>query len=467
MINHGTTIGDASATINADSDERYRRAVPIELVGDVVWPDDDEYDSSRGVFNAMIDRRPLAVLRCHNSSEVGSGIAFARSHHLPLSVKGGGHNVAGNAVCDDGLVLDLSPMKSVQVDPVRRTVRAGAGLRLGELDRMTQEEHGLATPLGAVSLTGIAGLTLGGGLGWLNRKHGLACDNLVGAEVVTAHGAVLHTNPDTHSDLFWALRGGGGNFGVVTAFEYRLHPVGPVLAGAVSHPLQAACEFLKLHDELIASAPDELSTAVSLALGPTGQPVVTVALCWCGPHDDGNTVIGPLRSYGRPIINQVGPVPYTDWQRGPDAGFPSGRMHYWKAGWLRDLTDASVTTLLDRLQTMPSSFSGIGLQHMGGAAARIAPAATAFAHRAEQYDMLILSQWADPVDTDQNISWTRETFAAMEPHLAKAVYVNNLGEEGQTRVQAAYGANYKRLAEVKHRYDPDNLFRLNQNIVPA
>jgi FAD/FMN-containing dehydrogenase len=440
--------------------------MPTELVGDVIWPADDEYDASRAVFNAMIDRRPLAVLRCHDTSDVAHGIAFARRHDLPLSVKGGGHNVAGNAVCDDGLVLDLSPLKTVHVDPARRTARAGAGLLLGELDRSTQA-HGLATPLGVVSLTGIAGLTLGGGLGWLNRKHGLACDNLVGAQVVTADGAFLHVGPNEHPDLFWALRGGGGNFGVVTEFEYRLHPVGPVLAGAVSHPLQTAPEFLKLHDEVIASAPDELSTAVSLALDPAGEPVVTVAACWCGPHEVGYRVLGQLTSYGHPIFDQIGPVPYADWQRGPDAGFPPGRLHYWKAGWLRDLTDASITTLLDRVQAMPSPFSGIGLQHMGGAAARIAPAATAFAHRAEQYDMLILSQWADPADLEQNLTWTRETFAAMEHHLADAVYVNNLGEEGQARVQAAYGANYKRLAEVKRNYDPDNLFRLNQNVVPA
>ena len=437
-----------------------------QLDGEVIRAGDDQYDSSRGVFNAMIDRRPLAVLRCHDSSDVGRGIAFARRHQLPLSVKGGGHNVAGNAVCDDGVVLDLSPMKGVQVDPTTRTARAGAGLLLGELDRATQE-HGLATPLGVVSLTGIAGLTLGGGLGWLNRKHGLACDNLVGADVVTADGTVLHADADNHPDLFWALRGGGGNFGVVTAFEYRLHRVGPVLAGAVSHPLETAREFLTLHDDLIASAPDELSTAVSLALDPTGRPVITVALCWCGPHDQGQAVLEPLRSYGRPIFDEVGSIPYADWQSGPDAGFPSGRLHYWKAGWLRDLTDASITTLLDRLHTIPSSFSGIGLQHMGGAAARVAPTATAFAHRAEQYDMLILSQWSDPADTHQNITWTRETFTAMEPHLSDAVYVNNLGDEGRTRVQAAYGANYERLVEVKRHYDPDNLFQLNQNIAPA
>src|SRR4051812_42685191 len=262
------------------------------LVGDVIWPADDKYDASRALFNAMIDRRPLAILRCHDPSDVRRGIAYARSHQLPLSVKGGGHNVAGNAVCDNGVVLDLSPMKGVQVDPATRTARAGAGLLLGELDRATQE-HGLATPLGVVSLTGIAGLTLGGGLGWLNRKHGLACDNLVGAEVVTADGTVLHADADNHPDLFWALRGGGGNFGVVTAFEYRLHQVGPVLAGAVSHPLETAREFLKLHDDLIASAPDELSAAVSLALDPTGRPVITVALCWCGPHDEGQAVLEP------------------------------------------------------------------------------------------------------------------------------------------------------------------------------
>jgi FAD/FMN-containing dehydrogenase len=440
--------------------------VTVELAGDVVRPADDEYDSSRAVFNAMIDRRPVAILRCHDTSDIARGIAFARRHGLPVSVRGGGHNVAGNAVCDDGLLLDLAPMKTVQIDPAGRVARAGAGLLLGELDRRTQV-YGLATPLGVVSLTGIAGLTLGGGLGWLNRKHGLACDNVIGAEVVTADGAVLQVGPDRHPDLFWALRGGGGNFGVVTEFTYRLHPVGPVLAGAISHPLKAAPEFLTLHDELIRSAPDDLSTAVSLAHGATGEPVVTVAVCWCGPHDDGRAVLAPLASWGRPVFRQIQSVPYAEWQRGPDPGFPRGRLHYWKAGWLRSLTDAAITTLLDRLCSMPSTFSGIGLQRMGGAAARVAPGATAFAHRAEQYDMLVLSQWADPAGSEQNIGWTRDTFAAMQPHLTDAVYVNNLGDEGEARVRAAYGANYERLAQVKRRYDADNVFRLNQNVVPA
>ncbi|MGQ0575401.1 MAG: FAD-binding oxidoreductase [Pseudonocardia sp.] len=257
-----------------------------DLAGDVVHPGDPAYDECRAVFNAMIDRRPLAVLRCHDAADVARGVRHARDHDLPLSVKGGGHNVAGNAVCEGGLVLDLSPLRHLHVDADTHIARAGGGLLLGDLDRGTQA-HGLATPLGVVSLTGIAGLTLGGGLGWLNRKHGLACDNLVGAEVVTASGEMLQVGPDDHPDLFWALRGGGGNFGVVTALDYRLHPMGPVLAGAVSHPVERAPEFLALHDELIATAPDELSTAVSLARDVGGTPVVTVAACWCGPHADG------------------------------------------------------------------------------------------------------------------------------------------------------------------------------------
>jgi FAD/FMN-containing dehydrogenase len=438
----------------------------IDLAGDVVHPGEAGYDELRSVFNAMIDRRPLAVLRCHGADDVARGIAAARRHGLPLSVRGGGHNVAGNAVCDGGIVLDLAPLRGLRVAPDARTARAGAGLLLGDLDRGTQV-HGLATPLGVVSQTGIAGLTLGGGLGWLNRKHGLACDNVIGAEVVTAGGEILRVGPHAHPDLYWALRGGGGNFGVVTSFEYGLHPVGSVLAGVVSHPIDRAVEFLTLHDELIATAPDELSTAVSLALDASGAPVVTVAACWCGPHREGEHVLRPLLGFAEPVFAQVGSVPYADWQAGPDAGFPRGRQHYWKAGWLRDLTEAALDTLLHHLRAMPSAFSGIGLQHMCGAAARVAPEATAFAHRVEQYDMLILSQWDDPAESERNIAWTRALFDAMRPHLADAVYVNNLGDEGQDRVRAAYGVNHPRLVEVKRAYDPDNVFRLNQNITPA
>lgn len=441
-------------------------ALEGRLHGRLVRPRDADYDAVRAVFNAMIDRRPAAVVRCLDPADVARGIAFAREHDLVLSVRGGGHNVAGHAVCDGGVVLDLSPMKGLRVDPGARVAHAGAGLTLGELDRATQV-YGLVTPLGVVSVTGIAGLTLGGGLGWLNGRYGLACDNLVAADVVTADGRLLRVSQDEHPDLFWALRGGGGNFGVVTSFVYRLHPVGPVLAGAISYPWAAAPEILRLHDDLVASAPDELSTAVSLAHDEQGRPVVTIVACWCGTPEEGERALAPLRAAGPPQADTVEVVPYVALQSAADAGFPRGRQHYWKSGFLRQPTDAALDTLVEHVPDMPSRASGVGLQHMHGAAGRVAPDATAFAHRADQYDLLILSQWADPEDSERNIAWTRGLFDAMTPHLQDAVYVNNLGAEGPDRVRSAYGRNAPRLAEVKRVYDPTNLFRLNQNIPPG
>jgi FAD/FMN-containing dehydrogenase len=436
------------------------------LHGRLVRPRDADYDAVRAVFNAMIDRRPAAVVQCLDPADVARGIAFARENDLVLSVRGGGHNVAGHAVCDGGVVLDLSPMKGLRVDPGARVAHAGAGLTLGELDRGTQR-YGLATPLGVVSVTGIAGLTLGGGLGWLNGRYGLACDNLVAAEVVTAEGRLLRVSQDEHPDLFWALRGGGGNFGVVTSFVYRLHPVGPVLAGAISHPWAAAPEILRFHDDFVASAPDELSTAVSLARDEQGRPVVTIVACWCGTPEEGERALAPLRAAGPPQADTVDVVPYVALQSAPDVGFPRGRQHYWKSAFLRQPTDAALDTLVQHVPDMPSRASGVGLQHLHGAAGRVASDATAFAHRADQYDLLILSQWDDPEDSERNIAWSRGLFDAMAPHVQDAVYVNNLGAEGPERVRSAYGHNAPRLAEVKRVYDPTNLFRLNQNIPPG
>jgi hypothetical protein len=324
----------------------------------------------------------------------------------------------------------------------------------------------LATPLGVMSGTGIAGLTLGGGLGWLNGRYGLTCDNLTAAEVVTADGDLLRVGPQEHPDLFWALRGGGGNFGVVTAFSYRLHPVGPVLAGGLAYPWAKAAEVLRFHDDFVATAPDELSTAVSLALDPTGQPAVGFAVCWCGSPEDGERVLAPLRAFGPPLADTIGVTSYAAWQSAPDARFPIGRLHYWKSGYLRDLTPGAIETLLEHVPQMPSAMSGVGLQRLHGAAGRVAPTATAFPHRADQYDLLILSQWENPEDSRRNIAWTRGLFDALQPHLQDAVYVNNLGAEGPDRVRSAYGPNYPRLAEVKRAYDPTNVFRLNQNIAP-
>jgi FAD binding domain/Berberine and berberine like len=451
-------VGEISSAVH--------RELAFGLRGQVVYPGDDGYDAARAVFNGMIDRRPLAVIRPMNASDVVRCIEFAGRHHLPISVRGGGHSVAGHAVRDGAIMLDLSGMKAVQVEPETRTARAEPGLTLGEFDRATQA-FGLATPLGVVSVTGIAGLTLGGGLGWLNGCYGLACDNLLSADVVLADGRLLTASTQQNTDLFWGIRGGGGNFGVVTSFEYQLHPVGVVLAGALSYPLSTAPQVLRFYNDFVKAAPDELSTAVSLALTPTGEPTVSIVVCYCGPTDEGEQLLHPLRTFHSPEDDSIQPMPYTALQSARDEGFPSGRLHYWKSGWLRDLTDGAIETLMQFVPEMPTSASGVSLQQMHGVASRIAPSDTAFPHRAEQYDFLILSQWSDATDSDRNIKWTRALFQEMQPHLEDSVYVNNLGDEGQGRVKAAYGQNYQRLVALKRTLDPDNLFRANHNIDPS
>jgi hypothetical protein len=322
-------------------------------------------------------------------------------------------------------------------------------------------------PLGVMSKTGIAGLTLGGGLGWLNGRFGLACDSLLGAELVSGDGEVLQVTADHHADLLWGLRGGGGDFGVVTSFTYQLHPVGPVLAGWLSYPSSMAADAIRFHHQFLADAPDELSTSVSLGVDSAGAPVASIGVCWCGDHDKGIAALRSLREFGPPAQDTIVPTSYVALQSAPDANFPSGRLHYWKSGYLRDLTDAAVETLLAVASAVPPGVSGIGLQGLRGAASRVPVGATAFPHRAEQYDFLILAQWADPAESTRHITWARESFAAMQPHLENAVYVNNLGSEEGDRVRAAYGPNHQRLAELKRRYDPANVFRLNQNVAPA
>ena len=448
------------------SDSAVRQLTQAGLQGEVVLPGDRGYDRARTVFNGMVDRRPLVVIRPVDASDVARAVAFARRYDLPLTMRGGGHSVAGNAVHDGAVMIDLSRMKTIQVDPETMTARAEPGLTLGEFDRATQQ-LGLATTLGAISVTGIAGLTLGGGLGWLNGRYGLACDNLISADVVTADGRLLKASARENENLYWAIRGGGGNFGVVTSFEYQLHPVELVLAGGLSYPLSKAPQVLRFYDDFVKAAPDELSTAASLALAPSGEPMVFIAVCYCGQIDDGERVLRPLRTFQSPVEDWIQPMPYPALQSARDDGFPAGRLHYWKSGWLRDLTDGAVATLMDFLPQMPSTASGVGFQQMHGVASRVAPTDTAFPHRAEHYDFLILSQWSDATDSDRNVEWTRALFEAMRPHLEEAVYVNNLGDEGPARVKAAYGQNYPRLAALKRTYDPDNLFRENKNIEPA
>ena len=436
------------------------------LRGELIRSEDDGYNTARAVFNGMIDKRPAMIVRCAGTADVIQGVHFARTHDLLLSVHGGGHSVAGNAVSDGGLMLDVSPMKGIRVDPVRRSAQAQAGLTLGEFDHETQA-FGLATTLGVVSVTGIAGLTLGGGLGWLNGKHGLACDNLLSADVVTADGRLLTARAEENEDLFWGIRGGGGNFGVVTLFEYQLHPVGTVLGGGLRYSAAEARDFLRFYHEFASTCPDELSTAASLGRAPDGSVVARVAVCYCGPIETGERVLHPLRTFGSPLEDSIQPMPYQTLQSRPDLGFPLGRQHYWKSSWLKHLSDEAIEVMIRFVTEMPSPSSGIGLQQMHGAASRVDPAETAFQYRDEHYDFLILSQWADPSDSEENIRWTRGLFEAMQPFFQTGVYVNNLGEEGEDRVKEAYGQHYERLVALKDNYDPTNLFRLNQNIKPT
>ena len=441
------------------------------LRGRLITPEDGEYDAARTVFNGMIDRRPALIVRCRGVGDVIAAVRFAREHALLVAVRGGGHSAPGNGVCDGGLVIDLSEMKGIRVDPVRRTARAEPGVTWGELDHETQV-FGLATTGGAFGTTGIAGLTLGGGMGYLNRKHGLSCDNLLSADVVTAAGELVNANEKENEDLYWALRGGGGNFGVVTSFEYRLHPVGPVLAGLLVYPLEQAKEIFRFHRGFAAAAPDELRLDAYLGTTPLGPAAVVVA-CWCGAIEEGERVLQPLRAFGTPAMDTIAPVSYQTIQDQfetllPEARTP-GRLHYyWKSGFVNELSDAAIETFVDRFPSVPSRFSVAGLEQLGGAVSRVGETETAFCHRDSQYSFSVFGQWDGPAESDKNLEWTRGIWAAMQPFVQDGAYVNYLtGDEGDAKIRAAYGANYERLVAVKTKYDPTNVFRLNQNIKPS
>ena len=434
--------------------------------GSVLVPGDPAYDETRQVFNAMIDHRPALIARCISAADVVACVGFAQAHGLAVSARGGGHNVSGKSVADGGLMIDLAPMKGCRVDSARRTVRAEPGLTLAEFDRDCQA-FGLATPMGAVSPTGIAGLTLGGGFGWLCGKYSLACDNLLSVDIVTADGRPRTASPSEHADLFWAVRGGGANVGIVTSFEYRLHEVGPVLGGGIVFPFAKAKRVFAFYDELAHDCPDELSVNAALATAADGAPVVGISVGWCGALDVGERILKPLRTFETPITDMIRPMRYVDLQCGGDVNFPRGRRHYWKAGFQQRLEAAAIDVMIDFAARRPSPYTRISLQQMHGAAARVSPTETAFAHRHDQWEVQILSQWLGAADDERNIRWAREVYAAMEPHLEHAVYVNSLGGDESDRVREAYGRNYERLAAIKGAYDPTNFFRSNQNVATA
>jgi FAD/FMN-containing dehydrogenase len=448
-----------------------------KLRGALCTPGEPGYEEARTLWNAMIDRHPGAVVRAAGAADVIAAVRFARERGLSLAVRGGGHNIAGNAACEGGLMIDLSKMKSVRVDPVRRTARVEPGVTLGELDREAQA-FGLATPLGINSTTGVAGLTLGGGFGWLSRKLGLTVDNLLSADVVTADGQLVHVSEEENRDLFWAIRGGGGNFGVVTSFEYRLHPVGPVVvSGLVIHPFANARALLSSYRQLVAGAPDELTCWVVLRKAPPlpflppevhGTEVLVFAACYAGEVEEGLKAVAPLRALGKPLADVIGPTPFVAWQAAFDPLLTPGARNYWKSQNLLELGDAAIEVMLDHVSRLPTPECEVFIGNLGGAVNRVPVDATPYPHRDVQFVVNVHTRWLDPALDGACIGWARALFDALAPHATGGVYVNFMpGDEAQRVSQGAYGANYERLASLKARYDPENLFRLNQNIRPA
>ena len=442
-----------------------------QLAGLVLSPSDAGYDDARRVHNGLIDRRPGLVARCHGTADVQAAVRFAREHKLEIAVRGGGHNVAGNAVCEAGLMIDLSAMRGVHVDPRARRARAQGGATWGDYNRETQL-HGLASTGGVVSTTGVGGLTLGGGLGWLMGKHGMAVDSLRAVEVVTATGDVVRASAEEHTDLFWAVRGGGGNFGVATWLEYELYPVGPMVTGGlVAHPFAAARDVLRFYRDLTASLPDELTAFAGVLHAPdgSGTKLAAILVCHCGSLEAGAAAVAPIKGFGSPVMDVIGPMPYSAVNTMVDGGFPKGALNYWKSNFLTALPDAAIDAIIARFAGAPSPMSGLMLEHFHGAATRVGPTDTAFPHRAVGYNFLVVGEWMDASATKANVAWARDAYTAMAPHFGAGKYVNylNTDEVGeQSAVTAAFGPNWTRLREVKRKYDPENVFHLNQNITP-
>ena len=406
------------------------------------------------------------IARCSGTADVIDAVNFARENEVLVSVRGGGHNVGGRAVCDDGLVIDLSSMRGIHVDAKKRTARVQPGVTLGELDRESHI-HGLAVPAGVVSKTGIAGLTLGGGVGWLIRKHGLTCDNVLSFEVVTADGGLATASSDENTDLFWALRGGGGNFGVVTSFEFRVHPVSTVLGGMILYPADKATDVLRFFRDFIEKAPEELTAYAGFLHTPDGDPVVGIIPCYSGDLAEGESVLASLRDIGEPLLDAIGPMPFPSMQSLLDGAFPDGNHNYWKSAFLPVLSDEAIATLIEHAQQITSPMSAVVIEYYGGAASRVGKKETAFAHREAQYSIGILSQWTEAEDAQPHIDWTRGLSDSLRPFASGAYLLNFLDVEGDDVIRAAFGENYARLVEVKNKYDPSNFFRVNHNIIPT
>ena len=434
--------------------------------GELFRPGDASYDQARRIWNASIDKHPAVIARCSGIADIVAAIGFAREKNLLAAIRGGGHNVGGRALCDDGIVIDLSRLRAVHVDPANRTVRVQGGATLGDLDAETHA-FGLAVPSGVVTKTGIAGLTLGGGVGWLIRNYGMSIDNLLSCQLVTADGKILEAGASQHEDLFWALRGGGGNFGVVASFEFRAQPVDTVVGGMLVYPREAAHDVIRNLRDRMASAPDELTAYAALLTGPNGLPVVGVIACYSGPEDGAEQALAPIRGFASPVMDTVQRMPFPAMQSLIAPHFPDDNQNYWKSSLLRDLPDEAVSTVVDYANRMTSPLSMIVVEYYGGAAGRVAPDATAFAHRDLPWDIVIAAQWTDAAESARHRTWARDAEEALQPFATRAHLLGALDAEGQDVINSSFGANLPRLATIKGKYDPTNFFRVNQNIRPA
>jgi FAD/FMN-containing dehydrogenase len=454
-----------ATSIDADRVDAFSGSIS----GTVLQPGEDHYEAARRVHNGLIDKRPALIARCRGAADVSAAVGLARETGLEISIRGGGHNIAGRSVTDGGLMIDLAEMKGMYVDPEARTIRAQGGVIWSEFNRETAV-HGLAVTGGAISTTGIAGLTLGGGLGWLMGIHGLAADNLLSAELVNADGAVINVTAESDPDLFWALRGGGGNFGVATSLEYRLHPLSEVVGGLVAHPFEAARDVLRFYREFTQSVPDELTVFGGLVYAPGSSDLRLAALvvCHAGPAEQAQKDLAPLREFGQPLMVELGPMPYAVMNTLLDDGFPRGALNYWKSSFVESLDDELIDLAIERFETTPSPLNAILFEHFHGAVTRVGVSDTAVPHREVGYNLLMPSVWLEAADTEANIAWTRATFDLLSPYFAERRWLNYFSDDdGTDAVRAAYGPNYDRLVELKRRYDPENAFHLNHNIDPV
>ncbi len=436
--------------------------------GQILVSGDAGYEEARQVHNGLIDKRPALIAQCQNTADIVDAVGVGRDAGLEISVRGGGHNVAGRAVTEGGLMIDLAPMKGIHVDPKTATVRAQGGLTWRE-DNRTTHTFGLATTGGVISTTGIAGLTLGGGIGWLMAKHGIAIDNLRSAEIVTADGQVRTASADEDADLFWAIRGGGGNFGVASSFEYHAEPLSTVFGGIVAFDLPDAVQVFDFYRDFTADCPDEVTAFCGFVHAPdgSGHKIVALPMCHCGDLASGEATAKQIRAAATPLVDMLGPMPYPVINTLLDDGYPKGARNYWKSAFFKDISDETVEIMADCFRTAPSIMSGLLVEHLHGAVTRIGATDTAFPHRAPGYNLVLTAEWLDPADDGENIAWAKQTFDALAPHMADAAYVNYLDTDDTSRVRAAYGPNWERLVKLKRRYDPDNVFHLNQNIDPA